>query len=389
MYVTGRGTDGPGTIFPAIIEVARANPESNYDVVLFATNEASANLCCRYLAKMSLLHEDLRATLTTRVVIGMSRERIEQVVSESGETHLASIVAVPDHAHYDIIDRCADIGAHVLTVKPFVENLRQARALIAKFQKKGLLGCVEFHKRKDMSNIVAKDLFESGRLGALNSVCVNYSQRLSIPTKIFKKWAEETNIFQYLAVHYVDQICFVTGAIPRRAIAFGVKNKLVDIGINGYDEIHAIIEWEKESRFFLSNIRCSWIDSDLTSAMSDQSISYHGTEASLSLNQKDRGIQFVDRHVGVQDLNPYFSITTSSGKGDRNYAGYGIDSVVKFFEDVTGVCLAGSLDVISEGETPTFSECLPSVAVVEAVNKSLRINSNWVEIENARSDVAG
>ena len=42
---------------------------------------------------------------------------------------------------------------------------------------------VEFHKRFDRHNIILKDLFESGKLGAPLYSVVEYSQKKSIPTK--------------------------------------------------------------------------------------------------------------------------------------------------------------------------------------------------------------
>ena len=55
---------------------------------------------------------------------------------------------------------------------------------------------------------------------------IEYSQPREIPLKLFKKWSQDTNIFQYLGVHYVDLIYFLTGFQPISAYATGVKNYL-------------------------------------------------------------------------------------------------------------------------------------------------------------------
>ena len=45
--------------------------------------------------------------------------------------------------------------------------------------------------------------------------------------EFFKKWSDTINIFQYLGVHYVDIIRFITKAVPIRALANGQKNWLI------------------------------------------------------------------------------------------------------------------------------------------------------------------
>ena len=42
--------------------------------------------------------------------------------------------------------------------------------------------------------------------------------RKIVPEKIFKGWADKTNILQYLGVHYIDLVYFVTKATPIRVL---------------------------------------------------------------------------------------------------------------------------------------------------------------------------
>ena len=105
-------------------------------------------------------------------------------------------------------------------------------------------GLVEFHKRLDHANLKIKDSIDSGLIGDLLYVHVEYSQRRSIPSEIFSKWVEGTNIFQYLGVHYVDIIYFVTGYLPKRLVATGQKkpskgktNKYI-LGTNKKQNVH-------------------------------------------------------------------------------------------------------------------------------------------------------
>ena len=67
--------------------------------------------------------------------------------------------------------------------------------------------------------------------------------------------------------------------------------------------------------------------------------------------------------------------------GDLSFKGYGIESVIQFFEDVsiieTGYLKPDDL----EGKRPTFKDAAVSTAVIEAVNKSLEENGQWINVE--------
>ena len=87
-------------------------------------------------------------------------------------------------------------------------------------------------------------MLKSKKLGELLNIHVEYSQQKDMPMKIFKSWINNTNIFQYLGVHYVDIISYVTNAKPIRVSAIGQKNFLKNEGINTFDAIQVIIEWK-------------------------------------------------------------------------------------------------------------------------------------------------
>ena len=87
-----------------------------------------------------------------------------------------------------------------------------------------VIGQVEFHKRLDESNIIMKDRFQSGELGSALYFIVEYSQRKIIPSKVFQSWVTESNVFNYLGVHYIDLIYFISGYKPKSVIGWGQKS---------------------------------------------------------------------------------------------------------------------------------------------------------------------
>jgi predicted dehydrogenase len=265
-------------------------------------------------------------------------------------------------------------------VKPFVETHEQASFITALFEGEKLYGAVEFHKRYDESNVIARDLIQSGAIGLLSTVVVEYSQRVMIPTELFRKWVATTNIFQYLGVHYVDQIIFAAEARPIRVAAVGVKNKLIDAGIDAYDEIIATVEFSRlgENSFY-AILRIGWVDVNSSSAMSQQRISYYGTEGHLLLDQTNRGVE-LQTHGGFEQINPYFSRLYGASSSEAYFSGYGITSIKSFIADVVSL-QAGSVSLEELSLIrPTFEASIPSVVVTEAVGKSLELDGAWVTL---------
>lgn len=293
-----------------------------------------------------------------------------------------AIISVPDHLHYKIASDIIRKNIHTMIVKPLTSKLKEAKSLEALANKRKVYGAVEFHKRFDEANLKLKDLINSKNLGDILYFAVEYSQKKSIPAKVFKDWAAKTNIFQYLGVHYVDLIHFLTGAKPLRVMATGQKNSLKRKGINTYDAIQALIEWKmpKTGNKFTSSILTNWIDPDTTSAVSDQKIKIIGTKGRCDSDQKNRGVQIVTQKEGIEDFNPYFSQFYPGVDGKRVFKGYGEKSIRQFLIDVEDIKKGIKKAAYFCGKRPTFKDSLVSTAVIDVATRSLEKDNSWVKI---------
>ncbi|MFH0771699.1 MAG: Gfo/Idh/MocA family oxidoreductase [Candidatus Omnitrophota bacterium] len=380
MYVCGRGTDGFGTIMPAICQWKKNSNLEFGEVYLAGTSKDGAALAgdkINELKKMMGVEINVRYFPENRA---KDAECYKQAIREISKPACA-IVAVPDNLHKKIAGEAVKEGLHTLVVKPLAPTLKETLELIDIQRKSGAYCAVEFHKRFDLANLKLKDALEKGSIGDPLYFLVEFSQKKSIPTKIFRKWVETTNIFQYLGVHYVDMIYFVTKAKPKRVMATGQKNWLVSKGIDDYDSIEAVIEWElPNKKTFVSHILTNWIDPEGASAMSDQKIKVIGTKGRFESDQKNRGIMVVTDEKGIEEPNPYFCAAFGS-KGEVSYRGYGIESIHQFFKDAIMVERGEVKLEYLEDKRSTFSQSVGPTAVIEAVNESLRKNSRWVGIK--------
>ncbi len=384
MYVCGRGTDGYGTIMPAIYEWARCGCLG--DIYIAGTHIEGINTV---KGKIERLNGLFGLNLEPKYFPGSDTHNPEayKVAIREIPRPACAIVVVPDNFHRDIAGYTIGNNIHTLVVKPLAPTVQEVVELIELQERCGVYGAVEFHKRLDRSNMKLRDTVASGKIGDPLCFIVEYSQRKSIPEEKFKSWVENTNIFQYLGIHYVDIIYFATRAIPNRVMAIGQKNYLSSRGIDNYDSIQVVVEWEMPSGALFSSVFITnWIDPESSSAMSNQRIKVVGTKGRYEADQKKRGICVTSDEEGVEEPNPDFCSMYGSQNGEISFQGYGIDSIATFLKDVTQI-ESGQLKMEDLNcKRPTFKESIVPTVIIEASNRSIVENGRWINtiFENGR-----
>jgi predicted dehydrogenase len=369
-YVLGRGTSGLGTVLPALaqaskqIDIEEVTICSTSDRGQLDVARAATEINRRIGASLKVNHALLKDALPA----GRSTPAFD-----------CAIVSVPDHLHFEIGRRVLEARLHCLMVKPFVPTTEEGRRLISLADEHRLYGVVEFHKRFDEANLIVRRMVNEGRLGTLAYATVEYSQRVTVPRDVFAGWASRTNIFQYLGVHYVDLLYFITGYQPRRLTAAGHRGVLTGLGLDTYDSVHVMLEWEQG---FVSQFAVGWIDPERSSAISDQRYLLVGSESRIECDQKNRGLRVVGPG-GVDDINPYFSEYLARPGEPLEFSGYGYKSIERFLLDVSDLKHSRVDPSSLEGKRPTFRSALASTAVLQAVRESLEAGSAWRDVDAA------
>tara|TARA_Y100000768_G_scaffold90975_1_gene65562 strand:- start:12683 stop:13885 length:1203 start_codon:yes stop_codon:yes gene_type:complete len=381
LYVCGKGTKGFGTILPAIFESKRNN--KNIGAIHCVSTSISSSI--EFLDKAEKLKKKTGVDIE---VSAYPRNDSEANFSYKDllrdiEKPACAIVSIPDHLHHKVTKDCLESGLHSLVVKPLTPTYSEGQDLVKIAKKNNLYGAVEFHKRWDKSNLLLKDKFQSGVLGDPVNCWVEYSQKKSIPISSFKEWASKTTILQYLGIHYIDIIRFVTRAIPNRVMAIGQKSEIVKYDIDTYDSIQCVIDWEMPNGTkFTQTLLTSWIDPESSTSVSDQKIKFIGTKGRYEADQKERGIRLNTDNDGVEHINPDFCMSYGIENKDIHWRGYGIDSIVTFLNDV--VNLENKIQTLDDlkGKRPCFQESLISTVIIEEAHKSLAKNSAWQKISS-------
>ena len=220
-YVTGRGTKEFGTIIPAVFEFNKISKVS--ELLIIATKKASANKALKKIKKISKLSGQ---KIKTNIVFGKSiKSTLDNFKTDNNEIY-CSIIATPDHTHFKITESCLKKNYNCLVVKPVVTKLKELNHLIKIANKNKLYAAVEFHKRFDRQAKLLRDKFNSNFIGSPLYTWTEYSQKKIVPENFFKSWVSKNNVFQYLGIHYVDLIRYITKATPIKALAIGQKNYL-------------------------------------------------------------------------------------------------------------------------------------------------------------------
>ena len=373
-YVCGTKKGDYGTILPAILTYVKRFKQK-INITFVCNSEAGEKNAREKSLILSQLIDTNQLVKFDFVVCFGEPDILFEKINIKNKID-SSIIAVPDNFHFKWISAMIKNQIPTLTVKPLTLNISEARKLrdLSEINKTPLF--VEFHKRYDRQLRLARDLFISGKLGIPLYSFTEYTQRKEIPMESFKNWCSETNIFSYLGVHYVDALYYITESKPIKVSSTGQKVFLKNQGFNTFDSIQCSIIWEDQNKnFFNQTILSSWVESNLSSAISKQDFNLIGTLGRVSCEQKERGVRFLSDISPTEEINPDFTKMYKKGSFFE-FEGYGIDSILNFIHYVND-----SDFCIKDRRLCSVNEALVSTSVIDAAYKSLNDISRWKNIE--------
>lgn len=165
-----------------------------------------------------------------------------------------AVVAVPDQLHYPIVMEALSNDLHVCVVKPLVLQHAQAVEIEQLARQKGLLVGVEYHKRFDYRNLMARRDWRAGRFGELRLVQAHLHEPWYYRDSNFQNWCtcENSDFFTYVGCHYVDLVAFITGLKPTAVSVYGIKDAYPN-GREGYLWTDARVIWENGAAMNVMN----------------------------------------------------------------------------------------------------------------------------------------
>jgi len=155
----------------------------------------------------------------------------------------AVVVATPDFAHVEPCLAAIDAGANLLIEKPLATTVAEARKIARAADKAGVRAMVAFENHWNPPLAAMKASAEAGELGRLVSCNSQLDDRIDVPTEM-NAWLGRSSIGWFLMSHTVALAGWIAGQRPVAVFASAGRGVLKAAGIDTYDSIHAVIEFD-------------------------------------------------------------------------------------------------------------------------------------------------
>ncbi len=171
-------------------------------------------------------------------------ELYKKILADAPRGSIA-VIAVPDQLHYPILKEAIKNDLHVCIVKPLVLEYTQAEEIASLAYERGLVVGVEYHKRFDHRNLMAREAYRAGKFGQFRLAQAQMIEPYYYRDSNFQNWCtcENSDMFTYVGCHYVDLIAFITGLRPVSVSVYGIVDKYPN-GREGFLWTDGRVIWE-------------------------------------------------------------------------------------------------------------------------------------------------
>lgn len=175
-----------------------------------------------------------------------------------GDPDVDVIVCVtPNHTHASIIKECIEAGKPFMAEKPFTRTYEEAKELMECFKQKPVPNMIGFSYRYHPQFRFVKELIESGKIGDVRNVFIQYLQgfgAVCMNTPMawrFDKKITGTGTLGDLGSHMIDMARFLVGEfedVSGRMATFVEQRKdkktgeMVQVEVDDFTAFHANLE---------------------------------------------------------------------------------------------------------------------------------------------------
>lgn len=306
------------------------------------------------------------------------------------------IVAMPDHLHYMVINEALANNQHIMCVKPLVLKYSQAAEIEREAFDKGLVIGIEYHKRLDDRALIARKQYKEGLFGEFKIGHAEMNEPYYYRHSNFQNWCTCVNsdMFTYVGCHYVDQVHFITGLLPKSVSIYGIKDKYPN-GNEGFLWTDGRVIWGNGACLHVTNIM-GYPDDGPGGNFQGLRMYCAGKDKSGMLvhNDQYRGVEYCYVTKDERTSNKYYSEPSPDyfkyvdlGEGGLTPIGYGYRSIEFIVKNICK-CLGADLkqrqrlikQFDDEGIMATPANSSFNELVIEAARSSILNGGKEVEI---------
>ena len=257
--------------------------------------------------------------------------------------HSIVVVAMPDQLHYMVIKEALKNNQHIMCVKPLVLKYDRSVEIEKEACEKGLVIGVEYHKRLDDRALMARPLYRDGKFGEFKIGHAEMNEPYYYRYSNFQNWCtcENSDMFTYVGCHYVDQLHFITGLLPKYVSVYGIKDKYPN-GNEGYLWTDGRVIWENGACLHVTDVM-GYPDDGPGGNFQGLRIYCAGKNKSGMLvhNDQYRGVEhcYIEKGNELGDTlyaepSPDYFKYVNLGGGDLTPVGYGYRSIEYIIKNI-------------------------------------------------------
>jgi predicted dehydrogenase len=269
----------------------------------------------------------------------------------------AVVVATPEGDHLEAVTAALAAGKHVLVEKPLAADTAEARQMVEAARQADRCLAVAHVLRFDPAYGGARRALLAGQLGELVHAAVRRNTSVGDADRL----AGRTSIVDYLAVHDIDALQWVTGRRVVRVRAQSARRRMQRHGVD--DAVQALLRLDDGA---VATLEASWLRPEEASGAWGSSMALWGTE-------------------GAIDVQPYAASLTVAGAGRSTAENQAYLVAPGAHGDITGIYRDELLDFVAAARGQRSPACggpegLDAVCVASAIKRALS-EGGEVEVE--------
>ena len=245
---------------------------------------------------------DLDATKAETVAaeIGAVAMSLDRLVGSALD---AVVVATPDGAHLEPVLAATSRSLHVFLEKPVATTSADALCIRSAIQSAGVLCTVACLNRWHPAFAAMLASVAEGRLGDIVSQNARLSNSVAIPTRMLA-WAAQSSPGWFLMPHSLDLVVAVAGEGGARVQAVGRRGMLASRGIDTWDGLQAIIDFDAGS---IACVELLWVLPEGSASAVHFQYDAVGTEGVARVEDSRQGLELIGGRIQhpralVQDM---------------------------------------------------------------------------------------
>jgi predicted dehydrogenase len=259
-------------------------------------------------------------------------------------------IATPDHLHAAVTLEMLAAGKSVFVEKPLATSMEEAERLAAAAAASDRIAIVDFQNRWNPAFMSIKESVSSGEIGAAVMGYVRLSDSITV-AESWLSWAGRSGPEWFLFPHTIDIVRWIIEQEPVSVYALGRRGLLSSRGIDCWDAIQALVQFES----CFVTFETSWIVPAASPSVVDSRFVLYGETGKVDYDWAYNGLTYVRDRVEY----PWIPIGTRDRYGHLTHFVY---QPMRHFAD----CLAGT----ATPET-SFEDGLRNVVVIDAIRRSL------------------